>query len=731
MWRRQALVYCSPRMLPLFTVTIFLGAVLVFGVQPIAARLLLPSFGGSPAVWSATSVFFQLALLAGYGYSFLMTRMLAPRRQPLVHVAALAAPLLFLPLSLPLLADPVGANPAFTVLGILSLGLGVPFMVASTTGPLLQRWFSYTGHRSGRDPYFLYAASNAGSLIVLLSYPFLIEPRLDLGAQSVAWSIGYVAFAVMSVVCALTVFRAAPGQMGADHARVTADDALVAGPTWVTRGRWVVLAAVPSALSLGATAYISTDIAAVPLLWIAPLSLYLLSFIIAFSTRIRITSGQASLVLPWVAAAVVIPSGGLLSLPTALAIGLHLSFLLVAATMCHTRLAEERPTPRHLTEFYLLVAVGGALGGIFVSLVAPQVFDRVWEYPIAIGLALLLRQAGARLLNRRGLIAVALAVLVTFTVAGISLQEAAIPTAIAPFAIAAALLLILIAVAPMRPVLAAAAFVILAVSVWGTGTAIHTERTFFGVYRVTRDGSDHLLVHGSTVHGLQHRDPARTRTPSAYYHRSGPIGQLFAARSADLERVAVLGLGVGTLAAYSEAGQHFTFYEIDPAMVEIARDPELFTFLDEARGSMEVIVADGRLGLAADERTYDLVILDAFTSDAIPVHLLTREALAAYADRLTPDGIIAMNISNRFLDLEPAVAAVARSLDMTALVQHDIEVSDEERADGKTSSTWMLVAPESSRLQDVDGDPRWAVALVDEHVRPWSDDFSDILAVLR
>jgi hypothetical protein len=719
-------------MLPLFTVTIFLGAVLVFGVQPIAARLLLPSFGGSPAVWSATSVFFQVALLAGYGYSFLLTRTLAPRRQPVVHVLALAAPLVFLPLSLPLLTDAGAGNPALTVLGILALGLGVPFTVASTTGPLLQRWFSYTGHRSGRDPYFLYAASNAGSLIVLLAYPFLIEPRLDLGAQSAAWSIGYVAFGVLSVICAITVLRTAPAAAHADPGeRPVADDALATGPTWATRGRWIVLAAVPSALSLGATAYISTDIAAVPLLWIAPLSLYLLSFIIAFSTRIRITSGQAGRVLPWVAAVVVIPSGGLLSLPTALVIALHLAFLLVAATMCHTRLAEERPAPRHLTEFYLLVAVGGALGGIFVSLVAPQIFDRVWEYPVAIGLALLLRPAGARLLERRGLIALALAVLVALTVAGLALQEAAIPAAVAPFAIAAALLLVLVGVSPMRPVLAAAAFAILAVSVWGTGTAIHTERTFFGVYRVTRDGSDHLLVHGSTVHGLQHRDPDRTRTPSAYYHRSGPIGQLFAARSDALERVAVLGLGVGTLAAYSETAQHFTFYEIDPAMVEIAREPALFTFLDEARGSMEVIVADGRLGLAADERTYDLVILDAFTSDAIPVHLLTREALAAYAERLTPDGIIAMNISNRFLDLEPAVAAVARSLDMTALVQQDTEISDTERADGKSSSTWMVVAPGPSRLQDLADDPRWSVARIDEDVHPWSDDFSDILAVLR
>ena len=716
-------------MLPLFTLTIFLGAVLVFGVQPIAARMLLPSFGGSPAVWSATSVFFQVALLLGYGYSFVVTRSFSPQRQPLVHLVALAAPLAFLPLSLPLLTGS-GTDPAFTVIGLLAVGLGVPFTIASTTGPLLQRWFSYTGHPSGHDPYFLYAASNAGSLLVLLSYPFLIEPRLDLGAQSAAWSIGYVAFAVLSGACAAAVIRRRPADAPADSDSPRAmADAL--RPTWLTRGRWVVLAAVPSALSLGATAYISTDIAAVPLLWIAPLSLYLLSFILAFSTRIPITSGHAGRLLPLAAAAVVIPSGGLLDLSTPVVIGLHLVFLFVAATMCHTRLAEERPAPSRLTEFYLLVAVGGAAGGIFVSIIAPAIFDRVWEYPIAIGLALLLRPAGARLLNRRAMIGAALVIVVTLAVGGLALEQETIPAAIAPIAIASALLVAFLALAPLRPVLALAAFGMLAVTLWGTGTAIHTERTFFGVYRVTVSGSDHLLVHGSTVHGLQHREPSRTGSPSAYYHQTGPIGQLFAARNDKLDRVAVLGLGVGTLAAYSEPGQHFTFYEIDSAMVDIARDPALFTFLADADGDMEVVVADGRLGLAADDRAYDLVILDAFTSDAIPVHLLTREAFTSYADRLSSDGIILVNVSNRFLDLEPAIAAVAHSLDMTALVQHDTDISADERSEGKTSSSWMLIAPEPSRLDDFIADPRWETARIDEDVRPWSDAFSDILAVLR
>ncbi|MDQ3688998.1 MAG: fused MFS/spermidine synthase [Chloroflexota bacterium] len=717
-------------MLPLFTVTIFLGAVLVFGVQPIAARMLLPSFGGSPAVWSATSVFFQVALLAGYGYSFLLTRILAPRRQPLVHLLALAAPVLFLPLSLPLLAAPAELDPAVTVLGLLAVGLGVPFTIASTTGPLLQRWFSYTSHRSGRDPYFLYAASNAGSLLVLLAYPFLIEPRLDLGAQSATWSIGYLLFAVLGAVCALTVIR-----QGTDAAALAGPlEAGVsdAAPTWTARARWIVLAAVPSALSLGATAYISTDIAAVPLLWIAPLSLYLLSFIIAFSSRIRVAAGRWSGMLPWIAAAIVIPSGGLLSLPTWLTILLHLGFLLIAATMCHTLLAEQRPAPARLTEFYLLVAVGGALGGIFVSLVAPLIFDRVWEYPIAIGLALLLRSGPLRIPGRRVLIGLALILLAAIIVAGVALgADPLLPEAVAAPAIAVGLLVLLIGVSGIRLLFAALALAILAMSVGGTGAAIHTDRTFFGVYRVTAADGDHLLIHGSTVHGVQHTDPAMRRTPTVYYHRTGPVGQLFEEVGADLEQVAVLGLGIGTLASYSEAGQHFTFFEIDPAMVEIARDPSLFTFLADAAGEMEVVVADGRLGLSADPRTYDMVVLDAFTSDAIPVHLLTREAVASYLGRLAPDGIIVMNISNRFLDLESAVGAVADSLRLVHLVRSDVTITPAETADGKTSSTWVLLAAEPERLDAFAADPRWRPARIDESIRPWTDDFSDILAVLR
>ncbi|MEO6578152.1 MAG: fused MFS/spermidine synthase, partial [Candidatus Limnocylindria bacterium] len=668
-------------MLPLFTITIFLGAVLVFGVQPIAARMLLPSFGGSPAVWSATSVFFQIALLAGYGYSFALTRTLAPRRQSIAHLVALLVPLVFLPLSLPVLTDPNALPPALSVIGILAVSLGIPFAVASTTGPLIQRWFSLTGHRAGRDPYFLYAASNAGSLLILLAYPLLIEPRLGLAEQSSAWSIGYVGFAALSGACALVVMRQARGvrEPMADSSTPQA----VPGPGWTMRGRWIALAAVPSALSLGATAYISTDIAAVPLLWIAPLSLYLLSFIIAFSTRIRLTSGHAGRLLPWVAAALVIPSGGLIDLPIWAVITVHLTFLLVAATMCHTRLAEERPAPSHLTEFYLLVAIGGALGGIFVSLIAPLIFDAVWEYPIAIALALLLRPRLRGRPSVRTMIIGATTVLAALVIVGwVSGAGQPLASPVATVALAVAVGVILLAMSRMRPVLALTVFAILGVSVWGGGGSIYADRTFFGVYRVTSGEGQHSLVHGTTIHGLQRLDPRDRQTATTYYHATGPIGQIFSDRGARIDRVGVVGLGVGTVASYGRSGQQFTFFEIDPAMVAIAENPDLFTFLADSEAEVKVVVADGRLGVAGSDERYGLLIMDAFSSDAIPVHLLTREAIATYADHLEPGGLIAINVTNRFLDLEPVVARVAHVLGMSALAQYDTTISAREAAAG-------------------------------------------------
>lgn len=717
-------------MLPLFTLTIFLGAVLVFGVQPFAARMLLPSLGGSPAVWSTTSLFFQVALLVGYGYSFVLTRRLRPQRQPIAHLVALAMPLFFLPLGLTPTRDAGALPPALAVLGLLTVSLGVPFAVTSTTGPLLQRWFSFTGHAAGRDPYFLYAASNAGSLLVLLAYPFLVEPHLTLEAQAAAWSIGYLSFAVLGAACSTVVLRRAPPVL--PDPTPAPPSGRARAPAVAQRARWVLLAAVPSALSLGATAYITTDIAAVPLLWVAPLSLYLLSFIVAFSSRFRPGSRAVGRLLPWTASAVVIVSAGLVTLSAVWVIALHLSLLAVAATMCHTRLNEERPPTTALTEYYLLIAIGGAVGGTFVALVAPVIFDGVWEYPIAIGLALLLRPGPSRLPGRRLMVVAAAVVLTALVIAAFGLQQPSrFPPALPSLGVGVALFVMLLTLSSLRAAFALGVFALLAVSVWAAAGGIYTDRTFFGVYRVTSEGSKHSLVHGSTVHGMQHLDPPLRRTATTYYHRTGPIGQIFAEMGTRFDSVAIIGLGVGTLTVYGEPGQHFTFFEIDPAMARLARDRELFTFLADSSADVDIVVADGRLGLEADRGAYDLLVVDAFSSDAVPVHLLTGEALAAYAQRLAPGGIIALHLTNRYLDLEPVVAAVADASGMPALAQVDMSVSADERSEGKAPSTWVVVGRTPADLAPLSSDARWRAARLDPAVRPWTDNFSDIVAALR
>ena len=708
--------------LPVFGVTIFLSAVLVFGVQPIAARLLLPYFGGSPAVWSASSLFFQLALLAGYGYSYLITRYLEPRRQPLVHVPVLALPLLLLPLALPLGDGSfTGLPPAIGVMAVLATGLGLPFVAASTTGPLLQRWFSFTGHRWALDPYFLYAASNTGSLLVLLAYPFILEPQLNLEEQKAWWSIGYVVFAALAATCGAMVLRRTPGRPLPAVSDADADHEPL---SWLKRGRWLLLAAVPSALSLGVTQHISTDIAAIPLLWIAPLALYLLSFVLAFSRNNPLTAPVAGRLLPVPLAGVLITP--FLDLPVWLLLGVHLAFLFLAATMCHARLASERPQPSRLTEYYLLLSVGGAIGGAFVSLIAPIAFDAVWEYPIAIVAALLLRPRIRSQTSRRILAGVAATVVVA---AGLMLASTSmsLPTWIPLLALG----LVVVAIARWRVAAALVTAALLGYLMVGGGEPIHTDRTFFGVYRVTDEGMRHSLVHGTTVHGIQFSDPERREVPTAYYHRSGPIGQVFAARDGQLERVAVVGLGVGTLASYGQPGEEMTFYEIDPAIVSLARDPDLFTYIADSDASVETIVADGRLGLAADQTTYDLLVIDAFSSDAIPVHLVTREAVALYADRVTDEGLIAFHITNRFVDLEPVLGAIANSLGLHALVQGDHAVSAEDALEGKRPSTWVLLATNSESLQPFMADDRWRPASADPPDQVWTDGYSDLIGALR
>jgi hypothetical protein len=688
-----------------FAAALFLSAAQLFLLEPMLAKMLLPGFGGAPAVWTTCVVFFQVMLLAGYAYAHLVTTRLQGRHQVILHVMLLVLSLGVLPIAISdRLVPAAPENPALTLLAVLALTAGLPFFLVSTTAPLLQRWFTESGHAGSEDPYYLYAASNAGSLLALLAYPFLIEPFLSLPRQSWLWAAGYCLLLALLVVCAREAWRSgAPGVRAATTPRTKRSTGDPIG-SWA-KARWVALAFAPSSLMLGCTSYLSTDVAAVPLMWIAPLALYLLSFILAFARTTPAWVHRAMVLALPVVLLYHVVSTGTMSLANFVAI--HLTTLFVAAMVCHGELARSRPPAQQLTEYYLWIAAGGALGSCFNALLAPQLFNWVIEYPLALALAALLLPAlfpG----TRRPVLAVANRALPIMLGGGVA-----------------------------------------AVFFWNQHQfmervgVVEATRTFFGVYRVVRGGDDktYTLMHGQVRHGSQLRsaDPRQRRLPMVYYFPSGPIGQVFFAFHGPAgpakNHTAVIGLGVGSLASYAEPGQEFTFYEIDPAVERIARDPRYFTYLSDAeeRGAkVRVVLGDARLSLQRDhESRYGLIIIDAFSGDAIPAHLLTREAFALYTDRLEDDGLLALHITNDFVDLEPVVAELARVHHMIALIQKDTELSPEDARRGKTSSIWVVLARRREHLGALNGYARWRQL---ERANPpilWRDDYTNLLRILR
>ncbi len=736
-------------MIPLFGLAIFLSAGLVFLVQPMTAKLLLPSFGGSPQVWTASMVFFQAALLAGYAYADLSIRRIGLRRQPLVHAAVILLPLLVLPIGLRGLETASGLPPALAVVAILLLSVGAPYVAVSATSPLLQRWFASTGHSAASDPYFLYAASNVGSLIGLLGYPLLIEPRLPLGGQGMLWSVGYVAFVGLCLVCAVVVVRR--NVAVAEHAPEleATDDARPVDAR--RRLRWLVRAFIPSSLMLGVTSYSSTDIAAVPLLWAIPLSLYLLTFVLAFSRRKVLSTRTWERLLPFTTALVLLTIIGAVAPPIWARLAIHYVGFFVAAMVAHSQLADDRPSSSHLTGFYLLMSVGGVLGGIFNALVAPWIFDAILEYPLVIVLALLLRtglplptprtdafrrERQARLLDLLIPFGVFVAVLVILVALAGRLGQVG-----TLLVMAVAIVAILVFVGrPVRFALAIAA--LLSITYFTGERAVFADRSFFGLNRVVDDGNGHrIILSGSTIHGVERTDPDGGRQPLSYYHPSGPVGQIFGplpgaetgGGSGTFERteVAIVGLGAGGLSAYGKPGQHYTFIEIDPVVIRIARDPTLFRFVSESAAQVDIEEADGRLWLeTAADGAFDLIVVDAFSSDAIPAHLLTREALQLYFQKLQPEGRLLINASNSYLDVRSVVAGGAMDVGLVGYARHDPDLSVAAPGD-KEVSEWVVVARSATALADIAADPRWIPFEGIDRRIVWTDDFSDILSVIK
>ena len=755
-----------------FALPIGLSAFLLFSVEPLVGRLALPVFGGTPAVWATILFFFQAVLLAGYLYGHVSVTRLG-RWGPIVHLvlAGLAfASLLLAPVRIADLRVQ-DTTPVVDLLRILVVIVGLPAFVLTTTTPLISGWFAAARSEHEGDPYWLYALSNGGSLLALLAYPVIIEPRLGLAAQRGLWTIGYAVLVVLLAAAAMRAMPALRGRLdGRSAARpvalplepgmpvtaeagspeVTLAAIQVREIDWPRRLRWLLLAAVPSGLLSAVTNFIATDLVSAPLLWVAPLAIYLASFIVAFSprggwaVRLSVLAAPAMITLLWV------PYGSAGGWPLLAVLAMELGAFGIVAVALHGRLAQDRPAPTHLTEFYLILATGGALASAFVAVVAPLVFPGVWEYPIllvgalvALALVAAREPAVARTGRRRGLdfspfvtgararmlpfLAVGGAMILGLVVTGALATEAGIRWLLVGG------LVLLVGARPWFLALSTAFVLALATFVLQPPTEFQA-RSFFGVTEVldSNAGDLTLLMNGTTVHGSQSTDPAKRGIPLSYYVANGPIGDLFrlsgerAGDGGHLE-VGVAGLGGGALAAYVKPNVAMTFYEIDPVVVRVASDPRFFTYLSDAVNRPAVVLGDARLSLAVEPTgRFDLLVLDAFSSDSPPIHLLTAEAVADEIRTVKPGGLVAFHVSNRYYDLSPAVAAAAARQGLTVLERwHAVAAVHEP---GETPSHWLAATGDPSSIARLRAEGWTDVAAAD---RPFTDDYADLIHYLR
>ena len=729
----------------------------MFLVEPMVAKMVLPSVGGTPAVWTTSVLFFQTVLLAGYGYSHWLAMRMTWRRQALVHGTVLLLPLLVLPIHVITgWNPPTSGSPVLYLVLLLSAMAGLPFFVVATTSPLVQHLFSRTDHPDASDPYFLYRASNLGSALGLLAYPALIEPHVGLRAQAQLWTAGYVTFVVLVVLC-LAMVALGRRQPAAEPLPVAATVASrTSAVTWRRRARWILLAAVPSTWMLAVTSYFTTAIRPLPLLWVIPLVLYLLSFAVVFARRPLVPRRWLNRAYPFYA----LPVLGMVLLGGsgpffALAV-LHFGAFFLAALLCHGELAADRPSATDLTEFYWWVAVGGAAGGLFSAVIAPFVFNDFLEYPIAIIVAALLRPALAAGRGKRVLIAdfglpaalaAGLLVAVGMTEASgamarldqITVTSAASASDLVRVLVVFAVPAVISAAFTWRPVrfgLTMAMMLLLSLLPVGSQPVLFQARDFFGVHKVVTNasGDRHELIDGGVIHGVQLTDPSLRDVPTSYYGATSPVGDLFRAeQGVDAAwNVAVLGLGAGSIGCYAQPGQSWTYYEIDPVVVGIARNTSFFTFLHDCTPQARVTLGDGRITMAAvPDRSYDLIVLDAFGGDAPPVHLLTREAVQLYMAKLRPGGVLLFNVSNKYIDLASVLATEASSLSLVSYVRVDRDVTAAEAAHGKTPSSWVVMASQAGNLQDLPNLPGWGQMTATPQFPVWTDDFSDLLVVTR
>ena len=668
----------------LHAATIFVSAFLLFLVQPVIAKQILPWFGGAASVWAICLVFFQSVLLFGYAYSDFTTRLLAPRRQAWLHIALLAASLAMIPIIPDARWKPgvESGEPTLLILGLLGATIGLPYFLLSTTSPLVQAWFWQRFRHA--VPYRLFALSNLASLLALLSYPALIEPFLPLAVQSWMWSAGYCGFVLLCAAAAFVSTRdAAAVPAPRAHAGGPADAAPAAGD-WLL---WIALSATGSSLLLAVTNHLTQNVASIPFLWVVPLSLYLVTFILCFDHprwyRREVFLGLTALLLPamaWYSD----------SLDLWTAAPLYAAGLFVCCMFCHGELTRLKPGPRHLTTFYLMVSVGGAIGAFLVGIAAPNLLSGYYELGITlIACAVLLY---FRTLTHR------------WWVAGGSLAV----------------------------VTATAAFAVVNISDYRSDTRV-IMRNFYGVVR-TRDYPSpvpfRVMYHGSINHGGQLLEAELRNRPTSYFAPTSGYGRVFASLPPGPRRVGVIGLGAGAIAAYSRAGDQFRFYEIDPQVAAVAVTE--FTFLRDSPAQTDIILGDGRLSLERErDQRYDLLAIDAFSGDSIPMHLITREAMATYVRHLDPGGAIVFQATNRFVDIAPVVERLATEFGMTAVLISDAPDSD-EGADYWVSGTDQIIVTRNPQLLAAEPIREVAQPLEPQpQFRVWTDDFYNLLRILK
>jgi hypothetical protein len=740
-----------------FTISMFVSATLLFLVEPMLAKMALPMLGGTPAVWNTCLVFFQAVLLFANLYAYAVTKWLRRRNQILLHLALALTPLAVLPLHISAAWEPPAqSSPVLSILVMLAVTVGLPFFLLSASTPILQRWFSQSGHPSAHDPYFLYAASNAGSLVGLLGYPLLLEPTLRLSVQSHLWSYGYLLFLACTIACAALISRTSPAAASAPSTPQDADPEQDVPLRWPQRLRWIALAFVPSSLMIGVTTQLTTDVPAIPLFWVLPLAFYLLSFVFVFAKKPPVNHDWLIRRLPFLILIALIPTVCKTKLPLLALIAIYLAALFAIALVCHGELARSRPPVSRLTEFYLWISFGGVLGGIFNSLLAPILFSSVAEFPIVLVLAALLRPPidikpelppkAAKLRRNDFLLPIALGLCMTAVIGGLAHMglRPGRPLVILIFGYSM-LWCMSFGKRPFRFALGLVVLLLASSLYTGPfGQILHTERSFFGVSRVTNDPAGRLrnLFHGGTNHGMQNLYPATSREPLAYYTKSGPAGSIL--NVLDTKPLidnaghprhanwAVVGLGAGAMACYLQPGETLTYYEIDPTVKRIASDAHYFTFLSQCAPAAQIFLGDARLKLRnAPDGSYDLIVLDAFSGDTIPMHLMTREALALYLRKLAPGGILAFHVSNLYLRLDPTLAALARDAGLVCLTGDDTSVSEQQISAGKFPSKWIVMARNSADLGALATSPSWKTTAIPNGTQVWTDDYSNLLRVIK